>query len=217
MYKKFFASLLLLLAILVGSVPVQASTIPAGFKEWPLQTSTDSRKIWTIKFNAPLDYSSINNLNVYVTDDNHNVVKTSLKQSVDRTAIQISPVNAYTLGKKYWIYITQGITSDNGKNYLVQPIVVPFTISNGPSGTPAPDEKIMLISHTYSSVLTNFTVTTSPDVFAVKINQISALYEGNNTFVLGLPNIAPGAKVTVTAYDSNGKLLQSKIYAVLSP
>jgi hypothetical protein len=206
--KRSFSSLLLLICLIVaGPVPAQASSIPAGFNSWPLQTTTDTNKVWTVKFSLPLDSSKVNRSCIYVTDDSNQPVNTTLTRSSDGTSVQVFPSSAYLAGKKYWLFITNGLTASSGKNVLTQPIAVPFIVTAGNS-------KIIQITESSSSLLTSFTVVTSPDVFTVKINSTGMIYQGNNTYSLGMSGLKTGSIVTVYAYDSSGKLLGSQKYTI---
>ena len=204
--KRYLSILLIMVSLLIWAVPAQAATVPTGFTTWPQQTITDTHKVWTVKFNAPMDLNTMTSSNIYVTDDSNLAVKTTLTRSADGASVLVSPVSAYTVGKKYWLYVTGNITTDGGKQYLSKPSAVPFMV--------LPDSKIRSVSHSYSSLLTSFVVVASPEVFRVKINLNDMLYQGNNTFALGMTGLKLGDNVTVSAYDSNGKLLQSQIYKV---
>jgi len=205
--KRSFSVLLILLSILVWVSPAQAATVPTGFNTWLQQTTTDTHKVWTVKFSKPMDNNTVNSSNIYMTDDNNLLVKTTLIRSADGASVQVSPVSAYSVGKKYWLFMTGDITTNSGKQQLTKPLVMPFIVTS-------PDSKISSISSSYSSFLTSFTVLTSPDVCSVKINQSETIYQGNNIFALGMTELKQGTNVTVYAYDSNGKLLQSQIYTV---
>ena len=204
--KRSFSILLILFSLLLWVAPAQAATVPTGFKTWPQETTTDTHKVWTVKFSTPMDLNTVNSDNIYVTDDSNLLVKTTLTRSEDGASVMVSPNNAYTVGKKYWLFITGGITTNGGKQYLSKPGAVPFMVVS--------DSKISSVSHSYSGLLTSFAVVTSPEVFRVKINQTDMLYQGNNNFALGMTGLKLGDNVTVSAYDSNGKLLQSQIYKV---
>ena len=204
--KKYFSVLLILFSIFSWVAPAQAATIPAGFNIWPQETTTDTHKMWTVKFSAPMDLSTVNSSNIYVTDDSNLPVKTTLNRSADGTSVQVTPVSAYIVGKKYWIFMTGGITTNSGKQYLSKPGAVPFMVLL--------DSKISSVSGIYSSLLTSFTVVTSPEVCSVKINQSEMLYQGDNIFALGMTGLKQGAKVTVNAYDGKGYLLESRIYTI---
>ncbi|MDQ7093928.1 hypothetical protein REC12_10035 [Desulfosporosinus sp. PR] len=205
MLKKLFSTLFILFSLLLWAVPVQAATIPSGYNIWTLQTTTDTHKVWTVKFNMPADSNSLNNTNLYITDDNNKVVNTTLTTS--GTSVQIKPSAAFIAGNRYWIFITGNITFVNGKLHLTQPLAIPFIVT-------VPNSEITSVSDSYSSLITSLTVTTSPEVYSVKINQTYMLYQGNNTYTLGMTALKQGSKVTISAYDSNGKSLQSQTYIV---
>lgn len=205
--KRSLFSLLIICLLLTGTNPAWAATIPAGFDSWPSQSTTDTHKVWTVKFSMPLDSNSVNRSNIYVTDDDNRQVSSTLTRSADGTSVQVKPSGAYTVGKKYWLFITGALTAENGKNALVQPVAASFLVADENS-------KIIQISANYSAILTSFTVLTSPDVSAVKINSKSMIYQGNNTYSLGITGLKTGSTVTVSAYDKNGKSLKSQKYTI---
>lgn len=205
--KKGLFSLLLICLLMAGVVPVGAASIPDGFESWPLQGTTDKKKVWTVRFNLPLDTKSVNRDNIYITDDSNNPVNATLTRSTDGTSVQVKPSAAYTVGKKYWLFVGGGLTADNGQNALTQPIAAPFLVA-------AEDSKIIQISASHSSLLTSFTVLTSEDVFSVKINNKNAIYQGNNNYTLGMTGLKTGGIVTVVAYDSKGKSLANQKYTI---
>ena len=206
--KRLLALLMIsVYLIVIGAVPAQATAVPAGFDSWSLQATTDTKKVWTVNFTLPVDPSTVNNSRFYITDDNNQAVKTTLVQSSDGTSVKVNPTKAYTVGAKYWLFIAGGLTANSGKNTLTQPIAVPFIVA-------AENSKIIQVSGAYSSLLTSFTVVTSPDVYKVKVNQKELLYQGNNTFSLGMTGLKTGSIVTVYAYNSSGKLLESQKYTI---
>lgn len=205
--KRSFFSLLIICLFLAGTNTVRAAAIPTGFNSWPSQSTTDTHKAWTVKFSMPLDSNSVSHSSIYVTDDDNRQVSTTLTRSADGTSVQVKPSGAYTVGKKYWLYITSELTAENGKKALAEPIAAPFLVADENS-------KIIEISSSYSAILTSFTVLTSPDVFAVKINSKSMIYQGNNAYSLGMTGLKTGSIVTVSAYDKNGKSLKSQKYTI---
>jgi len=186
-----------------GAASVQAATVPSGFSTWPQQTTTDTHKVWTAKFSASVELNTVNSSNIYVTDDSDKLVKTTLTRSSDGVSVQVSPVNAYIAGKTYWLFMTKGLTVDGGTKQLTQPVAMPFIVGN-----------INSVTNSFSSLITSFTVVTSPEVWSVKINGNEMQYQGNNIYTRGVNGLKQGAKVTVYAYDSSGKLLQSQSYTV---
>jgi kumamolisin len=108
----------------------------AGFDVWPLRTTTDTKKIWTIKFSAPVNWNSMTSSCIYVADDSNQPVSTTLTPTSDVASVQVSPVNVYTIGKKYWLFITNRVAanSGNGSQNLSSPVAMPFMINtNGNS------------------------------------------------------------------------------------
>lgn len=204
--KRYFSVLLILFSLLVWVAPVHAATVPAGFNIWTTKTTTNTLKDWTVTFSAPMDINSVNSSNLYVTDDSNKLVKTTLIRSADGASVQIHPVSAYVVGKKYWVYVTEGVTVNNGKQHLTKQEAMPFMVVK--------DSVISSVSNSYSSLLTSFTVVTSPEVCSVKIKQSQMLYQGNNIYKLGMTGLKLGSKVTVYAYDGKGKLLESEIYTI---
>jgi kumamolisin len=105
------------------------STPTAGFDVWPLRTTTDTKKVWTVKFSAPVDWNSMTSSCIYVADDSNQSVSTTLTPSSDVASVQVSPVNEYTIGKEYWLYITNRVTVNSGSQNLSKPVVMPFMIA----------------------------------------------------------------------------------------
>lgn len=207
--KKLVSCLLILFSILAYVSPVQAATVPNGFKTWTQLSTTNPHKAWTVKFSTPIDSNTVTNSNIYMTNDSNQAVSTTLAQSSDRTSVQVSAITAYIPGNKYWIFITGGITANGGKQHLSQPVAIPFTVTGQASSS-----QITSVVDSYSSFITSFTVGTLPGVFNVRINQNVMLYQGKNTYALGMTGLKLGQTVTISAYDSNGVLLQSQSYIV---
>lgn len=83
--------------------------------------------IWQIKFNTPLDASTVNNVNLYVTSLNLTPLKTNITYDATSNQIQIEPLEAYTKNESYILNITTKVKSKGGKN-LKQPIKLQFKI-----------------------------------------------------------------------------------------
>ena len=54
-------------------------------------------------------------------------------------------------------------------------------------------------------------VDTTPDVYAVTMNNIRAHYEGNDQFSLASASFKTGSSVTLRLYDKYGNLLETKV------
>jgi len=201
MSKKLIS--IALAAILTLLAAGYAAAAPSGYFEWPLKSTADVYKTWTVTFNMPLDPSSVNSESVYVVDANENRVSTKLALSADKRAVQVSPTGKYSYGMRYEIRITGKVKGSNGK-YMLQPVALPFIV------TPSAGNAILDVKCYYSSFLTSVTVTVAPTVFRVTVNGQDAHYIGGDTYSIGLTGLKQGASVTIRAYDQNDKLLESR-------
>ncbi|SHN79476.1 Ig-like domain-containing protein [Desulfitobacterium chlororespirans] len=204
MMKRLYLALIWIGLFSFWVMPVQAAEIPQEFDTWTSMSTTDTLKAWMIKFNKPIDSGTVNKNNIYLTDDRNNPVAATLTLSKEENSVIIKPAKAYTVGNKYWIFVTGGITGKDGIKQLSQPIAVPFEVKG----------KISSVASSYSEIITSFKVTTSSDVYSVKINSTPMHYQGDNTYTLGISGLKQGGKVTIYAYDSSGKLLTSESYQI---
>jgi len=96
-------------------------------KAWQTQYNVIDNKIWTIKFNMPIDNSIVNNDNIYILDENK--IKLNQNMLVENDKIIIYPPSEnYINGKNYNLYINN-IKSKNEKQ-LITPINMEFIIEN---------------------------------------------------------------------------------------
>lgn len=102
-----------------------------GFNIWPLKTTSDPTKVWTVNFSKPLDWSTINSRSIYVADDSNQSVATTLAQVSDGTSVQVSPVTAYSIGKLYWLFITGDVAAKSENLTLTSSVAMPFIITAG--------------------------------------------------------------------------------------
>ena len=66
--------------------------------------------IWRIKFSAPLDPETVNNINMYVTSSKNVPLKTSIKYDSILHSIEIKPLAEYIPGETYILTITNTTT-----------------------------------------------------------------------------------------------------------
>jgi len=83
--------------------------------------------IWKIKFNAPLDPKTVNNVNLYVTSVNLSPLKTSIRYNSVDNEIEIEPLEPYAQSESYILNITTNVASAAGK-HLPEPLQVQFKI-----------------------------------------------------------------------------------------
>lgn len=103
----------------------------------PLANADDTRNVastkqWIIKFNAPVDKSTLQN-NIYVTNESAQGTKVALKSFTyangDKHVI-VTPTRPYTQGNSYQLIVTNGVKSAEGKS-LKAAKTVKFKIENG--------------------------------------------------------------------------------------
>lgn len=71
---------------------------------------------WYIKFNMPLDPSSVNSKSMRVTDVGGYVLRTYIEYSTENNLITISPIDSYTQGNYYILTLTTKVRSAKGNN-----------------------------------------------------------------------------------------------------
>jgi len=197
----FLASLMLLLS----ASSVLAVTSTPGFTTWPARTTTEVKKVWTIKFKSPFLSTSLNSNTIYVKDSKQAKITTTIKPASDGLSATVTPTNAYAAGD-YNLYMTNGITARSGAK-LGEQVILPFTVVVTPPVTP-----IIEVQSSYNSYVTNFTVKASPVVYKVNVNKITMQYAGDGTYTAGVFGLTKGNTITFDAYDQNGALLQTYKY-----
>lgn len=83
--------------------------------------------VWRIKFNSPLNPSTVNNKNLYVTTTNLVPLKTYIRYDTVNKYIEIEPLEPYAENESYILNITRNVKSQGGKN-LKAPIQVQFKL-----------------------------------------------------------------------------------------
>lgn len=82
---------------------------------------------WQIRFNTPLDPSTVNNVNLYVTNLSMAPMQTSITYDAAMNIIEIEPLDSYNKDESYILHITTKVKSKGGKA-LKQPIKLQFKI-----------------------------------------------------------------------------------------
>lgn len=200
----------LLLATIMLLLPV-SSVFAAGsatsFTTWPFKTTTEVKKVWSIKFNSALARASVNSSTIYVMNSKLAKVATTIGLSTDGLTATVTPTQVYAAGD-YNLYITNGITSLVGKK-LAEQIIVPFTVE---VIKPVSSDYILDIQSNFNSYVTELNVQTAPEVYKVNVNKMKMQYIGDNMYNTGIFGLGEGSTILLEAYDQNGKLLQSYNY-----
>lgn len=81
--------------------------------------------VWRVKFNIPLDASSVNSTNLYVTNSAGMPIKADIRYKSTSNEIEIEPLDTYDTKQSYILHITTKVQSLGGQ-YLKEPIEVKF-------------------------------------------------------------------------------------------
>ena len=86
------------------------------FVEWESKENVEIDKSWDVKFNVPVDTKTINQKNIYVTDENGKILPLLyiIDRSRDSTTITLTPVENYKNGNTYTLWI-KDVLSEDGK------------------------------------------------------------------------------------------------------
>ena len=83
--------------------------------------------VWRIKFNAPLNPSTINNRNLYVTSMRQTPLKTNIRYDTIENCIEIEPLEPYEKGESYLLHVTTKVKSKQGQS-LPNEITIQFKV-----------------------------------------------------------------------------------------
>jgi hypothetical protein len=83
--------------------------------------------VWRVRFSTPLDARTVNNVNLYVTDTQGNVLNTSIHYDAEDSIIEIEPLEAYAQHESYTLNITTKVESRGGQK-LKAPVRLQFKI-----------------------------------------------------------------------------------------
>ena len=86
------------------------------YKEFNKQLNVAADKVWTVKFNTPVDPQTIKEKNIYITDEAGTKIPLVYyyPEQGSETSIQLSPVKDYLSGKNYTLWV-KGVKSKTGK------------------------------------------------------------------------------------------------------
>jgi len=71
--------------------------------------------VWRVKFTAPLNPATVNNMNLYVTTLKEAPLKTSIRYDTVNNYIEIEPLEAYSKDESYILNITKNVESKGGQ------------------------------------------------------------------------------------------------------
>lgn len=71
--------------------------------------------VWRVKFTAPLNPSTVNNMNLYVTTSTEQPLKTAIRYDALNNFIEIAPLEPYAKNESYILNITKNVESKGGQ------------------------------------------------------------------------------------------------------
>lgn len=71
--------------------------------------------VWRVKFSAPLDPSTVNSMNLYVTDITDVPLKTAIHYNAQTNEIEIEPLEPYAKNSSYILNISRNVRSVGGQ------------------------------------------------------------------------------------------------------
>ena len=71
--------------------------------------------VWRVKFSAPLDPSTVNSMNLYVTDITDVPLKTAINYNAQTNEIEIEPLEPYAKDSSYILNISKTVRSVGGQ------------------------------------------------------------------------------------------------------
>lgn len=83
--------------------------------------------VWRIKFTAPLNPSSVNNRNLYVTSLNQVPLNTNIRYDSVNNYIEIEPLEPYEKDQSYLLHVTTNVKSKRGQK-LANEITIQFRV-----------------------------------------------------------------------------------------
>ncbi len=83
--------------------------------------------VWRIKFSTPLNPSTVNNKNVFITTLNNTPLLTNIRYDSVNNYIEIEPLEPYSNNESYLLHVTTNVESKNRKR-LPNEITIQFKI-----------------------------------------------------------------------------------------
>jgi hypothetical protein len=83
--------------------------------------------VWRVKFSVPLNPSTVNSKNIYITTLNNSPLLTNIRYDSVNNYIEIEPLEPYNNDESYLLHITTDVESKKGKR-LQNEIKIQFKI-----------------------------------------------------------------------------------------
>lgn len=83
--------------------------------------------VWRVRFNTPLNPSTVNATNMYITDQSGILIQSNIRYEASDNTIEVSPRLPFQEGVFYYLNITTNVRSRGGQK-LKKPIKLKFKL-----------------------------------------------------------------------------------------
>ncbi|MEA4924006.1 MAG: copper amine oxidase N-terminal domain-containing protein [Syntrophomonadaceae bacterium] len=109
-----------------------------SWEDWPAATTDDPNHAWTVVFKQPMQTSTVNNYNIYVSidvDGSRRLSGVGVTASDSTHALVSPPAGGWSAGSTYYLIITQSVLTSSGQP-LKDTVRMPFSIQSAVILTP---------------------------------------------------------------------------------
>ena len=84
--------------------------------------------IWRVRFTAPLNPATVNNVNMFVTaEESGSILRTTIRYNSVTNEVEIEPLDPYAKNTAYILHVTKNVRSKGGQN-LKDEIKIKFIV-----------------------------------------------------------------------------------------
>ena len=84
--------------------------------------------IWRVRFTAPLNPATVNNVNMFVTaEESGSILRTAIRYNSATNEVEIEPLDPYAKNAAYILNVTKNVRSKGGQN-LKDEIKIKFIV-----------------------------------------------------------------------------------------
>ncbi len=83
--------------------------------------------VWRVKFNIPLDPTSITESSMFVANTKGQRIESKIRYDAETFQIEVEPLVPYAQDEYYYLYITTSVRSKNGQK-LSKPVQLKFKL-----------------------------------------------------------------------------------------
>jgi len=84
--------------------------------------------IWRVRFTAPLNPATVNNVNMFVTaEESGSILRTTIRYNSTTNEVEIEPLDPYVKNTAYILHVTKNVRSKGGQQ-LKDEIKIKFIV-----------------------------------------------------------------------------------------